>query len=152
MSSDGTNDSNINARKFRGITIVNQICSLLHSIYFGSYVFEVAMTMRNSFLISSMLTNSSVWYNVTMKQIVTLEQVDEQLLRCILSAPKCTPVPMFYLETGSVPLRFILVSRRVLFLHYILTQDRSSMIFNVFMEQFSCQKRGGTGSLLYLKI
>ena len=37
-----------------------------------------------------------------------------------------------FLELGIYPLRFELMKRKTLFLHYILQQDKSSMIYKVF--------------------
>ena len=42
---------------------------------------------------------------------------------------------MLYLEAGSIPIRFIVIFKRVMFLHYILNQDQDSLIRRVFEAQ-----------------
>ena len=43
----------------------------------GQFHFEIAIIYRNSYLISSMLSSSEVWYGITQAEIEQLEQVDE---------------------------------------------------------------------------
>ena len=73
-------------------------------------------------LISSMLLNSEAWIGITQANIDILEQVDETLLRRVLETPSSTPKPSLYLELGCLPIRFIIMKRRILFLHYIYTE------------------------------
>ena len=61
--------------------------------------------------------------------------MDEILLRKILETPSSTPKCMLYLETGCKPIRFIIQARRVNFLHYILKEDKSSLISRIFHAQ-----------------
>jgi hypothetical protein len=49
--------------------------------------FKVAVILRNSHLVSSLLTNAEAWYNVTQADIDLLESVDESLLRRVLECP-----------------------------------------------------------------
>ena len=77
--------------------------------------------------------------NLTKKNIVDLEAVDEKFLRNIFcGAHTKTPLETLYLETGCVPIRFILKSRRLNFLHYILSDKEDSLLSNVFRAQ--CDK------------
>ena len=108
---------------------------MLDGIPFGKYHFEAGVILRNSLLVSSMLFNSEVWYNVTSSELELLETVDLMLLRGILKAPKSTPKEMLFLELGLVPFREIIRRRRLGFLHYILTEEKDSMIFKFFESQ-----------------
>ena len=93
------------------------------------------MYWRTSLLLSTLLSNSEAWYNVLKKDIENLEKVDEALLRKIFSAQCKTPLEVLYLESGNTPIRFILMSRRLNFLHYILSQPTDSLLRNVFDAQ-----------------
>ena len=75
--------------------------------------------------------NSEAWYNLKIKNIEELEKVDEALIRKILEAPKGTPICMLYLEMGFVPIRFLIMQRRLTFLHYILQQEPDSLVSRV---------------------
>ena len=78
--------------------------SSLNDILFGRYHFEVAILLRNSLMISSLLTNSEAWHNLTEADLRNLEQVDEGLLSKILATPITTPKEMLYLELGVIPI------------------------------------------------
>ena len=99
---------------------------------FGPFHFEVALILRSSLLLNGILTNSEAWYDLKISDLEQLEQIDEQLLRKILEVVAGCPKEMLYLESGSIPIRFIVIFKRVMFLHYILNQDQDSLIRRVF--------------------
>ena len=86
IQSDGKNDLNITERETRGKIAVRQITQMLEDLCLGSYYFEVANVLRASLLLSSLLSNSESWYNLSPKDIAKLEAVDESLLRKIFNA------------------------------------------------------------------
>jgi hypothetical protein len=135
ISVDGKNMKNIVARVNRGTGIITQIMAILEEICFGKYFFEVAKMLRNSLLLSSLLTNCEAWHNLTNEETTKLEQVDEDLLRSVLECPRTTPKEMLYLEMNCIPIRFIIRSRRLNFLHYILHEDQNSLIFRFLQAQ-----------------
>ena len=135
ISSDGKNSKNIQARVNKGKGIVRNILSMLEGIPFGKHFYEVAVILRNSLLVSSVLFNCEAWYNLTKTELKLLESVDLCFLRAIFKAPKSTPIEMFYLELGILPLKEIIRKRRLGFLHYILRQSKESMISQFFEAQ-----------------
>ena len=137
LSVDGKNIKNILARKAKGLGVINQITAILEDICFGPYQMEIALILRNSLLINSILTNCEVWYGLTLKDINHLEQVDEMFLRKVLEVPSTSPKCMLYLETGCKPLRFVIQMRRIMFLQYILKEDKNSLISKFFHAQDS---------------
>ena len=142
IQTDGKNKRNIQERKNRGLGAVNQIQQLLDDLCLGDYHFEAANILRNSLLLSSLLSNSETWYNLTQKEISELESVDEILLRKTFSAHSKTPLETLYLESGNIPIRFILMSRRLNFLHYILNEDDDSLLRSFFTAQRESPVRG----------
>ena len=134
---DGKNLKNIKDRKSKGFGIVQQISSILENIFFGPYEIEISLILRKSLLLNGILTNSEAWYGLKDEEVMHLEQIDETLLRKIFEAPKSTPKCMLYLETGCTPIRFIIRCRRLMFLQYILKEDRNSLISRVFYAQDS---------------
>ena len=109
--------------------------AILEEICFGKYHFQVAMILRNSLLISSLLTNAEAWYNLSNAEVTDLEKVDEDLLRKVLECPVSTPREMLYLELGVSPIRNIIRSRRLNFLHYILHEEKQSLIYKFLQAQ-----------------
>ena len=135
ISKDGKNLKNIQERIKKGNGIVKKILDIMDGIPFGKLYFQVAILLRNSLLVSSLLCNSEAWFNVTKPELNLIETVDTMLLRNLLKAPKSTPKEMFHLELGILPLREIIRERRLNFLHYILNQKNHSIISKVFEKQ-----------------
>ena len=135
ISADGKNLKNIQSRVNKGKGISRKIVNILEAIPFGRLYFQVAVLLRNTLLVSSLLCNSEAWFGLTNKELDLLETVDVIFLRNILMAPKSTPKEMFYLELGILPLREIIRERRLNFLHYILKQDAQSILFKMFEVQ-----------------
>ena len=65
ISKDGTNTKNIESRAHKGIGLVNKIETTLRNTPGGKYHFELAVLMRNAILISSIISCSEIWYNIT---------------------------------------------------------------------------------------
>ena len=135
VSNNGRNEKNIKARKAKGTGIVDQIISIMDGTVYGPFHFEVALILRSSLLLNGILTNSEAWYGLKISDLEQLEQIDEKLLRKILEVGSGCPKEMLYLETGSIPIRFIVTFRRIMFLHYILNQDPESLIGRFFRSQ-----------------
>ena len=113
--------------------------------------------LRDSLLLNSILTNSEAWYHVKQEEIEILERCDESLLRNFFEAPCTTPKCMLYLESGCKPIRFSIMTRRVMYLHYILNEDDQSLISRFFQAQNSepCKDDWSTQvceDLLFLEI
>ena len=85
--------------------------------------------------LNGILTNSEVWHGIKDDDLVKLEQVDECLLRGIFEAPSKTPKEALYLESGVQPIRFIIKSRRLIYLHHILTRKDSELISRILYAQ-----------------
>ena len=71
-----------------------------------------------------------------------LESVDETLLRKIFSAHSKTPIETLYLESGNIPIRFILMSRRLNFLKYMLNEDEDSLLRSFLEAQLDTPVKG----------
>ena len=142
IQADGKNDRNIQERKIRGLAASRQIEELLDDLCLGDYHFEAANILRSSLLLSSLLSNCEAWYHITKKEITELESVDETLLRKIFSAHSKTPIETLYLESGNIPIRFILMSRRLNFLKYMLNEDEDSLLRSFLEAQLDTPVKG----------
>ena len=135
LSADGTNLKNVISRQNKSIGINKQIGNMLREVCYGPYHFEVALVFRETLLLSSILTNSEAWYKVKDNEIDILEKSDENLLRSIFETPVTTTKCMLYLESGVKPIRFHFMSRRLMFLWYILNEDESCLLLRFFRAQ-----------------
>ena len=135
ISSDGKNDKDITARYNKGIGYVNSIASILKEISFGHYFFEQAMLLRNAKFINGMLCSIEALHGLTLSHIEKLEKCDHMLMRRIFNSPLSTPTESFYIETNSLPLRFIVIARRLLFYWNIVNKSESELIKQVYLAQ-----------------
>ena len=70
---------------------------------------------RQAVLINGVLFYSEAWHAIKENEVKILESIDEHLLRSIVGAHAKTPLEFLYLETGTMPIRFIISSRRLLY-------------------------------------
>ena len=66
-----------------------------------------------------------------LTKISELLRIDENLLSKIMNCDRNTSNAFKYLELGVYPIRFEVKKRKILFLHYLLNQEKSSMINQV---------------------
>ena len=96
---------------------------------------QAGLRLRQAMLLNGMLFNSEAWHGVDEKDIILLEKVDKALIRSILSAHPKIPLEALYLETKSVPIRFIITSRRIMYLHSILQKEEHEMVRQTYEAQ-----------------
>ena len=114
LNSDGSNLLDTTMKCNQGVGTINKIQNILETMFFGKYYLEIGITLIESMLLGTILTNIEVAYNLTLSAIEKLEKCHEMPLRKLLNLPSKTPIPMLYFLTGSTPIRFI-VKRRMLF-------------------------------------
>ena len=66
---DGKNSKNIEKMRNKGIGIMNRVIQMLEEMPGGIFHFSIDIIYRNSYLISSILSSSEVWYRVTKAKI-----------------------------------------------------------------------------------
>ena len=142
LSKDGKHTKNINLRRSKGIGISNEIVAILDEMCLGPYYFIVAVILRQALLISVLLFNSETWLRLTKENMKMLESIDLMLLRKLLKTPISTPKVSLYLETGCLPLRYVVKRKRIMYLHHILTRDPEALISRVFWAQVQDTTKG----------
>ena len=141
ISRDGKNRLNIENRVAKGLGIVSQIMDLLKAVSFGVHYFEMAATLRQSLLLSGILTNCEVWYGLSKNDISQLEEVDKLLLRQIFNVASSCPIEALYLEMGCLPLSIVIKCRRLNYLHYLVNRSESEMLSKFFIRQWNYPAR-----------
>ena len=101
----------------------------------GPHYFVSALMMRQSMLVMVLLSNSETWLRLTQKDLGKLEGIDKLFLRRIFQVPNSTPIPFLYLETGCIPIRYIMKIKRIMYLHHILTRNEEALIKRAFWAQ-----------------
>ena len=115
----------IEERKNKGCALVAEIMAILDEIPLGSHKMEIGLHLRQAMIINGIFYNSEVWHAISEEEIRMLEMVDEHLLRSIVKGHSKTPLEFLYLEVGAMPIRFILSSRRILYLQTILQRPEN---------------------------
>ena len=86
-------------------------------------------------LVNGLLFNIETWHSVNLKDIESLEKINEALLRFLLNSHAKVPLETLCLESGAIPMRFIVSSRRLNFLQTILKREEEELTRRVFMAQ-----------------
>ena len=119
--------------------IISQILTILETVSFGNYYFQIAMTLRESMFLNGILTNSEIWYHLKKTEIEELEEVDRCLLRKIFGTPISCPKEALYLESGIFSIAMSVKMRRVNYLHYLLKENENSMLSKFFYAQWNLE-------------
>ena len=135
ITSDGKPTQDIVDRHNRGIGVVNQILGLLKELHFGHFYFEMALLFRNSMLINGILCSIEALYTLRKSDIEQLESCDKYLFRKMFDSLTTTATEAFYLETGSLPLRFIISARRLMYFHCLLSKPDTELAKQVLIAQ-----------------
>ena len=131
----GKQRPNIEKRKQKGFGIIANILAIINEIPLAHLKIEAGLKLREALFINGILYNSEAWQGIEEKEIISLEKVDEALLRGILSAHPKIPIEALYLETQTIPIRFIIASRRIMYLHSILQRKENELIRRIFEAQ-----------------
>ena len=124
----------IEARATKAVGIQSQIMSILKGITFGHYYFEIALVLREALFVNGIMTNMEVFPNMKQKDINVLIRCDTNLVKSILEVSTFTYESLF-LETGLLPIQFVLAIRRLLYLWHILTRNPEELIYKVYKSQ-----------------
>ena len=121
--------------RLRMISSMSEILGLVKEAPLGYRRITAGLLFRKSLLINTMLFNSEAWHDITDSQIEAFEKIDEALIRGLLSGHSKLPLPAIYLETGQVPIRYIIATRRILYLQTILHREPDELIRRVYNAQ-----------------
>ena len=135
LSSNGSAKPNLAKRMSRGWGRVSEILGLVKEAPLGYRRITAGLLFRKSLLINTMLFNSEAWHDITDTQIEAFEKIDEALIRGLVSGHSKIPLPALYLETGQVPIRYIIATRRILYLQTILQREPDELIRKVYTAQ-----------------
>ena len=126
----------------KGYGMAAEIIAIVNDIPLGQFKMEIGLKLREAMLISGLLFNSEAWHNISEAEIRKFEIVDEHLLRSLVGAHAKTPLEFLYLETGSIPIRFILSCRRMIYLQTILKRSNLELTKRIYMKQKQSPTKG----------
>ena len=135
INNSGNNKTNLENRIAKGWGKVNHILALIKEAPLGSFRIKAGLILRKAMYLNGTLFNSEAWHGINQSQIEAFEKQDQALLRGLLGGHSKIPFPALYLETSQIPLRYILASRRILYLHTILQRSKDDLIRRVYNAQ-----------------
>ena len=142
VDTSGKIRATIEDRQKRGYGIVAEILSILSEIPLGQHKMEIGLQLRQAMLVNGMLYNSEAWHSISEEEIRKLEAVDEYLLRSLVKGHSKTSFEFLYLEAGALPIRYIISSRRILYLQTILKRPEEELTREVYSAQKSKPLKG----------
>ena len=135
LNEEGSIDDTIKCGGDKSIGKTSQVMSILNSVSLGMFYFDIAFTLRESVFLNSILTNSETWYNFKEEHFKVLEVADNKLMRNIFNAHSKTACELFWLETGKIPIRYIVSKCRLMYLWTILKRSDEQIVRKVYNAQ-----------------
>ena len=132
----GKSKHTILERTTKAYAILSEIRAILNDVPLGKYRVEAGLQLRQAMFLNGVLYNSEVWQGLDSTDLTMLQNVDHQLMRVIChNAHSKTPVEFLYLETAAQPLKNVISSRRIMYLHNILSRNSDELVKRVFDAQ-----------------
>ena len=135
ISQDGSNTLKVKERYDAGFGTINEIESILDELPLGQFRIITGLRLRESLFISRLLFNSESWYNMKESEIERLSAIDEILMRKILKTPANTCKEALFLETGCLPVKYIIMKRRLMYLQQIVKRPEEELISRFYKAQ-----------------
>ena len=142
ISHNMKNTLNFKEKTNRAIGIVKKISTSIFERPYGRNTFRAALLMRESLLLGSMLSNSESWINISKLDLDLLEKPDVMVHRKILCDYGNPSKVFMFLELGTIPVKYVMMEKRLKFLRYILNESMTSMIRQVFEVQKLDSRKG----------
>jgi 5-methylcytosine-specific restriction endonuclease McrA len=98
--------------------------------------------LREAMFLNGVLHSCEAWHGIGTTQIAQLERVDHHLIRTILEAHSKTPIEFLYLETGALPVKYVITSRRLNYLKHIHMLKDHELVKRVYQAQRNDPRKG----------
>ena len=116
--------------------------ALIKELPIGQLRTQIGLILRDAWFVNGTLYNSEAWHGMNTNTMKPLESVDQHLLRQLLGAHAKTPLEFLYLETGCIPLKYILKSRRLIYLKEIVSRSDEELLLRVYQSQKKAPQPG----------
>ena len=115
--------------------MTSQVTAILSEASLGRHYIQMGLLLRDTNIINSMLFSAESWYGITKEQVEKIQDIDIAFMKKILKGHSKTAKEAFYLETGKIPPKFLLIQRRLMFLKHILHIDESRLLSKFYQTQ-----------------
>ena len=142
LNEKGNIKDTIESRIAKAWSYVSEIAAILNEFPFGNKRIQVGLMLREAMFLNGVLHSCEAWHGVGATQIAQLETVDHHLMRTILEANSKTPTEFLYLETGALPVKYVITSRRMNYLKHIHMLEEHELVKRIFQAQRDDPKKG----------
>jgi hypothetical protein len=95
---------------------------------FGHRKVKVGIMLRDAMFVNGILCNSEAWHAILEKHKEQFKVMDKSLLKSIIKAHPKVQNEFLYLETGAIPIREVIKSRRMRYLQNILKRPSTEIL------------------------
>ena len=81
---------------------------MLHQVSLGHFYFEIGLVLRDSILVSKLVSSSESWYNITKQDYKKLESIDEMFYRRLFNVQSSVPKESLFIESGKMTVKYII--------------------------------------------
>ena len=132
----------VEARVAKGYGAVSTILAIVSEIPLGHWKLQAGLQLRQALLLNGILFNSEAWHAISKAEIEHIEKVDEALLRGLLKAHSKLALEALYLETGSIPIRYIIKNRRLNYLYTVVAKEKEELVNEIYSAQKASPTEG----------
>jgi hypothetical protein len=118
-----------------GLGAISQIFGILSEITLGYQFIQIGLIMRESILSNKILLSSESWHRLFKYQIEKLEDLGSTFYRKLYNGHAETSLEYYISESGTVPIRFLISSRRLMYWWHIVHANQSERIQRVYKAQ-----------------
>ena len=93
-------------------------------------------------LVSKLVASSEVWYDITKTEYQKLESIDETWLRRLVNVQISVPKESLYIETGKLPVKYIIKMRRVMYWWHLVNLSKDELLNKVYKAQKMSPNKG----------
>ena len=135
INSKGSHSDMIEDRVKKGDACATNIFSIVQVVNFGCHSMETTLLLYRSLFIATVLCNSQSWSALKKAELNKLKVCQMRILKRILNAPKSSPNAIVLGELGVLPIEYEIYSRKLMFLHHIVTLENDDPVKMVYHEQ-----------------
>ena len=138
FNSKGTNKDMLDDRIKNSRICMVSAFSTCCDVTLGRYMISSLLLMYQSVFLQILLYASQVWTNLTKEDLQRLKVTQLQFLKRMMKVPTSTSNTLVLLELGVLPVENEIHSRKLVFLHHILTRetdDPDDPVFRMYIEQ-----------------
>ena len=135
ISASGARRPCIEDRRNTGWARVSEITAILTAMPSNRKI-QVGLKLREAKLLNGILYSTEAWNNTSDKEWERLEQVNMAAFRALIGGghSKC-PKACYSLEFVTLMIRHVVMIKRLIYHHHIITRDDSELIKKVYMKQ-----------------